>query len=135
MEKKEIINELLKNGAKEVKGLKVRTVTVSVMDNYTRLGLTIDREVDGYVLGEDGKTFERGTTKVIFVSLFAVASVLKENPDVAFAANHLVEHPNAMNVILSGADINIIQEEVAKAIQITCETVPVSVNIKVVKVG
>ena len=28
-----------------------------------------------------------------------------------------------------------IQEEVAKAIQMTCETVPVSVNIKVVKVG
>lgn len=28
-----------------------------------------------------------------------------------------------------------IQEEVAKAIQVTCETVPVSVNIKVVKVG
>ena len=30
---------------------------------------------------------------------------------------------------------NRIQEEVAKAIQMTCETVPVSVNIKVVKVG
>ena len=28
-----------------------------------------------------------------------------------------------------------IQEEVAKAIQVTCETVPVSVNIKVAKVG
>ena len=111
MEKKEIINGLLKNGAKSVNGLKVKNVTVSILENYTRLGLTLDKPVEGYVAKEDG-TFEKGETNVIFVSAFAVASVLKDNDDCAFAANHLVEHPEAMNVILSRAQIDIIQEPV-----------------------
>ena len=112
MEKKEIINGLLKNGAKSVNGLKVKNVTVTVLESYTRLGLTLDKPVEGYVAKEDG-TFEKGETNVIFVSAFAIASVLKDSDDAAFAANHLVEHPEAMNVILSRATIDIIQEPVA----------------------
>ena len=112
MEKKEIINGLLNNGAKSVNGLKVKNVTVTILENYTRLGLTLDKPVEGYVAKEDG-TFEKGETSVIFVSAFAIASVLKDSDDAAFAANHLVEHPEAMNVILSRATIDIIQEPVA----------------------
>lgn len=112
MEKREIINSLLQNGAKQVKGLKIKNVTVTILENYTRLGLTLDKAVEGYVAKEDG-TYEKGETNVIFVSAFAVASVLKDNDDAAFAANHLVEHPEAMNVILSRATIDIIQEPVS----------------------
>ena len=112
MEKKEIINGLLNNGAKSVNGLKVKNVTVTSLENYIRLGLTLDKPVEGYVAKEDG-TFEKGETSVIFVSAFAIASVLKDSDDAAFAANHLVEHPEAMNVILSRATIDIIQEPVA----------------------
>lgn len=111
MEKKEIIDGLLKNGAKEVKGLKVKNVTVTILENYTRLGLTLDRPVKGYIAKEDG-TFEEGETNVIFISSFAIASVLKDNDDTAFAANHLIEHPEAINVLLSRAIIDIIQESV-----------------------
>lgn len=111
MEKREIINKLVENGAKAVKNLKIKNVTVSVLENYTRLGLTLDKSVEGYVAQEDG-TFEKGETNVIFVSAFAVASVLKDNDDTAFAANHLVEHPEAMNVLLSRATIDILQEPV-----------------------
>ena len=111
MEKKEIINGLLKNGSKEVKGLKIKNVTITILENYTRLGLTLDKPVKGYVAKEDG-TYEEGETSVIFVSAFAIASVLKDNDDTAFAANHLVEHPEAMNVLLSRATIDIIQEPV-----------------------
>ena len=111
MEKREIINELIKAGAKEVKGLKIKNVTVTVLENYTRLGLTLDKPVEGYVAKEDG-TFEKGETNVIFVSAFAVSSVLKDSDEAAFAANHLVEHPEAMNVLLSRATIDIIQEPV-----------------------
>lgn len=112
MEKREIINGLLKNGAKEVKNLKIKNVTVTILENYTRLGLTLDKPVEGYVANTEG-TYDKGETNVIFVSAFAIASVLKDNDDTAFAANHLVEHPEAMNVLLSRATIDIIQEPVA----------------------
>lgn len=112
MEKKEIIAELLKNGGKSVKDLKVKNVTVTRCENYVRLGITLDKPVMGMVTKDNGVTYEEGETNVIFVSLYSITSLLKDNDDAAFAANHLVEHPEAMSIILSRASLNIIQETV-----------------------
>lgn len=112
MEKKEIIAELLKTGGKSVKDLKVKNVTVTRCENYVRLGITLDKPVMGMVTKDNGVTYEEGETNVIFVSLYSIISLLKDNDDAAFAANHLVEHPEAMSVVLSRASLNIIQETV-----------------------
>lgn len=114
MTRKEIVAELLKNGATEVKDCKVKNVTVTHKDNYVRLALTLDKNVKGIVAkaaNEDGEVeFEVGETNVIFVSSFAIGSLLKDNDDAAFAAQHLIEHPEAFQVILSRATINVLQE-------------------------
>ena len=112
MEKKEVIAQLLKNGSKIVKDLQIKNVTVAPQENYVRLGLTLNNPVDGMVTKDNGVTYEKGETKVIFVSLFSIISLLKDNDDAAFAANHLVEHPDAMSIVLSRASLNIIQETV-----------------------
>lgn len=112
MEKKEVISELLKNGGVQVKDLKVKNVTVTRCENYVRLGITLDKPVKGMVTKDNGATYEEGETNVIFVSLYSIASLLKDDDDAAFAANHLVEHPNAMSIVLSRATLNIIQETV-----------------------
>ena len=112
MEKKEVIAQLLKNGSKMVKDLQIKNVTVAPQENYVRLGLTLNNPVEGMVTKDNGVTYEKGETKVIFVSLFSIISLLKDNDDAAFAANHLTQHPEAMNVILSRAKIDIIQEPV-----------------------
>lgn len=112
MEKKEIIAELLKNGGKSVKDLKVKNTTVTRCENYVRLGITLDKPVMGMVTKDNGVTYEEGETNVIFVSLYSITSLLKDNDDAAFAANHLVEHPEAMSIVLSRASLNIIQETV-----------------------
>ena len=112
MEKKEVIAQLLKNGSKMVKDLQIKNVTVSPQENYVRLGLTLNNPVEGMVTKDNGVTYEKGETNVIFVSLFSITSHLKDNDDAAFAANHLNKHPDAMNVVLSRAKIDIIQEPV-----------------------
>lgn len=112
MEKKEIIAELLKNGATEIKNAKVRSVTVTPTESYTRVSLTIDKPARGMITKDNGITYEEGDTNIIYVSSFAIAAVLKDNDDAAFAANYLVEHPKSMEVILSRATIRIIQEDV-----------------------
>lgn len=114
MEKKEIISNLLKNGGVQVKDLKVKNVTVTNCENYVRLGLTLNTPVKGIVSKDNGVTYEEGETNVIFVSLYGITSLLKDNDDVAFAVNHLVSHPEAMSVVLSRATITIIQEPVAE---------------------
>lgn len=112
MEKKEIIAELLKNGATSVKNIKVKNVIVTPCENYVRLGITINTPVKGMVTKDNGVTYEEGEVNVIFVSLYSITSLLKDDDNAAFAANHLVEHPSAMNVIMSRATIDVIQEVV-----------------------
>ena len=107
----EIIAQLIKKGAKEVKNVTIKNVTVTPMNEYVRLGLTLDKEVDGYKAEEDG-TYTPSKVKVIFVSAFTIAALLKEDDDAAFAANHLLKHPDALAMIMSRAQINILQQPV-----------------------
>ena len=111
MTNKDVVANLIKNGAKEINGITIKNVTVTPMDEYVRLGLTLDKEVRGYRQTDDGN-YEEGTTKVIFVSAYSIAALLKDDDDAAFAANHLVKHPDAMAMILSRARINIVQQDV-----------------------
>ena len=111
MKNEEIIAQLIKEGAKEVKNVTVKNVTVTPMNEYVRLGLTLDKEVDGYKAEDDG-TYTPSKVKVIFVSAFTIAALLKEDDDAAFAANHLLKHPDALAMIMSRAQINILQQSV-----------------------
>lgn len=111
MEKKEVVAMLLKNGGKLVKDLTLKNVTVTVMENYVRIALTVDKELDGMIAQEDG-TYKEGKTKVIFVSLYSITAQLKDNENAAFAVNDLLRNPNGAEVILSRAKINVIQEAV-----------------------
>lgn len=108
---KEVVATLIKNGAKEEKNVTIKNVTVTVMDAYTRLGLTLDKEVKSYRQNEDGE-YEEGTTRVIFVSAYSIGALLKEDDDAAFAANHLMKHPDALGMIMSRAKIDVVQEHV-----------------------
>lgn len=112
MERNEVIKNLLEKGAKQVNGVTIKNVTVTEKDGYTQVALTLKEEVDGYVSKDKGITYEKGKTNVIFTSTFALASILKDDDDAAFAANKLVEKPDMLTVILSRAKINIIQEPV-----------------------
>lgn len=111
MEKKEIIDSIVKNGGIVVKNLGVKNVTITPQESYVRVALTLDRAVKGMV-SKDGVTYEEGETNVIFISAFSIASILKENDDASFAVNHILQHPEALSVILSRAKINIIQQHV-----------------------
>lgn len=114
MEKKEVINALLAAGAEPVKNLKVKNVTVTPKENYVRIALTVDKPVKGMVSNDDGATYEEGETKVIFVSLYSITSILKDNDDAAFAVNHIIANPDSLSVVMSRSTVNILQERVTK---------------------
>lgn len=112
MERKNVIAQLLKEGATQVKDVRIKNVTVTPMEEYVRLGLTLDQDVDGYRANDAGD-YEPAKVNVIFVSAFTIAALLKDDDNAAFAANHLIKHPDALGMILSRAKITIIQEKVA----------------------
>lgn len=112
MERKDIINNLIKGGAESVKGLKVKNVTVTPQENYVRVALTLDKSVKG-MINKDNKWIE-GETNIIFISIFSITSILKDDDNAAFAANHIIKHPDSLSVLLSRATIDILQEPVTE---------------------
>ena len=112
MEVKEVVKALLESGAKKVSDLKVTSVKLKDMDTYMRVSLSLDKPVSGYILNEEDGTYSAGDVKTIFVSLYSLLSMLKQDEDTAFAANHVANHPETIALILSGARIDLIQQPV-----------------------
>lgn len=110
---KDICNQIVAEGGTRLRGIKVRSCKITEQDNYTMVSLTLERKVRGYRADETTGIFEEGDTNVIFTSSYSLASVLKNNEDLAFCANSLVENPRGFEVVLSGATIDIIQQPVA----------------------
>ena len=112
MEKKNVIESLIKAGAKSVKNLKVKGINVVPQENYVRVSLSVDKPIRGFVAQEDG-TYKEGESNVIFVSLFSIVAQLRDDDNAAFAVNHILKNPESIAVLLSGAQLNILQEDVA----------------------
>ena len=102
---------LRKSGAKS-ENVTIMNVTVKDCDKWTRIALTLDKDVMGYVADEDGE-YRKGTTRVVFVSLYSIASVLKNTDDTRAIASYVVAHPTALQILLSSAKCELLQEEIA----------------------
>lgn len=112
MDTKKVISQLMAIKANNVvKDLVVRNINVTECETYNRVAITLDKPVKAMVAQEDGSYVE-GESNIIFVGNYSIVGALRESEDVAFAGNHLIQHPKALNVVLSGAKINIIQEAV-----------------------
>lgn len=109
MTKKEIVDSIIKNGGVMIKEVTVKNVTVRVKENYAEVCLTLDRNVPGMKVGENG-TSEPGETNIVWTTSIAVEANLKNNRNTAFVANHVNRYPMALEQLLSYAKINIIQE-------------------------
>ena len=101
---------LRKSGAKS-ETVTIVNVTVTSLDKWTRIALTLDREVNGAVSDNEGN-FSIGKTRVVFISLYSILGLLKNTEETLAIASHIYNHPTALQVILSNAKIELIQQEV-----------------------
>lgn len=111
---KDIIKELMAKGCKRINDVTVKNVVVEEFDNYVRATLVTREAIDAYVSDDNGDTYHKGKSNNIFSSTFAIAGTLKENEELSWMANSIIEHPNILNLILNGSKIDVIIEEVAK---------------------
>lgn len=108
-----IIKNLLNNGAKRFNRLKVKNVTISDEESYTRLGITLATKIPANVLDEQTATYKEGLHNVMFSSVYAVIGAMKEDDELSFAANTVLESPKILNVLMNGGEIDVIQQRVA----------------------
>ena len=112
---KQVIKDLLATGAcRKFNDVRIKNITCTEQDNYTRVSFTLADKIPARISKDEGLTFEDGERNVLFSSTFALAGLLKETEDYAWMANKLVEKPEAINVILSGGSIDILQQRVAE---------------------
>ena len=101
---------LRKSGTKS-ENVTICNVTVTDCKNWTRIALTLNREVDGPVCDQEGN-WSMGKTRVVFVSLYSIISLFKNTDDTRAIASYVVDHPTALQVIMSGAQGELLQQEV-----------------------
>lgn len=107
-----VIKKLIASGCKSIKSIRVKNVNYTENDNYTMVSFNIGTPIEGFVSNDGGVTYERGKTNIIFTSTYAIAGTLKEDEELGWMANALVENPKALNLIFNGCTIDIIQQEV-----------------------
>ena len=101
---------LRKSGAKS-ETVTIVNVTVTDCKNWTRIALTLNREVDGPVCDSEGN-WSMGKTRVVFLSLYSVLSTLKNTNETLAITGHIADNPTALQVILCGAKVELLQQEV-----------------------
>lgn len=111
---KDIIKELMAKGCKRVNDVTIKNVVVEEFDNYTRATLVTREALDAYVSDDNGATYHKGKSNNIFSSTFAIAGTMKEDEELSWMANSIIDHPNVLNLILNGSKIDVIIQEVAK---------------------
>ena len=86
-------------------------VTVTDCKNWTRIALTLNREVDGPVCDSEGN-WSMGKTRVVFLSLYSVLSTLKNTNETLAITGHIADNPTSLQIILCGAKVELLQQEV-----------------------
>ena len=124
MEKNEVIKSLVENGAKFTKDLRVRSVTVShIDDGYDRVSFYLADKVDGYVVDKTTGAFEKGETNFVWIMGNDLLDLLRETDAVAiignlkYAKDSIMAAPNslkedALNTLLCDAKISVVTEEI-----------------------
>ena len=90
----------------------VKNVNYEILDTYVRVSFTLRNEVDAYV--NTNGDFVKGKSNIVFSSLFGIAGMLKEQDELAWLGNVVLSKPEVLNLLLSSAEIEIIQQEVKK---------------------
>lgn len=107
-----VIKKMIAGGAKRINSVRIKNVNFTEKDNYTMISLTLAQPIKGFVSNDGGASYEEGVTQTMFTSLFAIAGALKEDEDLGWMANTLLEKPEAINLILNGAQVDILQQEI-----------------------
>lgn len=108
----EAIKTLLASGAKRINGLKIKNVNFTEKENYDMVSFTLTSKIRGFVSDDNGNTYKEGMTNTVFTSMYAIVGAMKEDEELSWMANYLLEHPKALPVIFNGATIDIIQKDV-----------------------
>lgn len=113
------IKKLIAAGCKRINSVRIKNVNFTEKDNYTMVSFTLSNPIRGFVSNDNGVTYQEGMTNTLFTSLYAIVGALKEDDELGWMANALLDNPQALNLIFNGSSVDILQQEVVAGEQFT----------------
>lgn len=108
-----LIKKLIASGCKRINSIRIKNVNYTEKDNYTMISFSLATPIRGFVSNDGGVTYEEGNANIMFTSLYAISGALKEDEELGWMANALLDNPQALNLIFNGAQIDILQQHVS----------------------
>lgn len=108
-----IIKKLIASGCKRINSIRIKNVNCTDKDNHIMVSFTLSSPIDGYISNDNGITYEKGKTNIMFTSSYAIVGAIKEDENLGWMANSLLNNPNLFNLIFNGSTIDIIQQEIS----------------------
>lgn len=113
------IKKLIAAGCKRINSVRIKNVNFTEKDNYTMISFTLSTPIRGFVSNDNGVTYQEGMTNTLFTSLYAIVGAVKEDDELGWMANALLNNPQALNLIFNGGSIDILQQEIVAGEQFT----------------
>jgi hypothetical protein len=113
------IKKLIATGCKRINSVRIKNVNFTEKDNYTMISFTLSTPIRGFVSNDNGVTYQEGMTNTLFTSLYAIVGAIKEDDELGWMANALLDNPQALNLIFNGGSIDILQQEIVAGEQFT----------------
>ena len=113
------IKKLIAAGCKRINSVRIKNVNFTKKDNYTMVSFTLSNPIRGFVSNDNGITYQEGMTNTLFTSLYAIVGALKEDDELGWMANALLDNAQALNLIFNGGSIDILQQEIVAGEQFT----------------
>lgn len=113
------IKKLIAAGCKRINSVRIKNVNFTEKDNYTMISFTLSTPIRGFVSNDNGVTYQEGMTNTLFTSLYAIVGAVKEDDELGWMANALLDNPQALNLIFNGGSIDILQQEIVAGEQFT----------------
>lgn len=107
------IKNLIVDGWRRKNGMKIRNVIVTEKETYCMMTFNVVPAIPGYLYDEETGEYTKGVTNNIFSSTYAIAGVMKENEEIGWLANNIIEKPKLGNVLFNGGTVDIITKEFA----------------------
>lgn len=108
-----MIKKLIASGCKRINSIRIKNVNYTEKDNYTMISFSLATPIRGFVSNDGGVTYEEGNTNIMFTSSYAISGALKEDEELGWMANALLDNPQALNLIFNGAQIDILQQHIS----------------------
>ena len=113
------IKKLIAAGCKRINSVRIKNVNFTEKDNYTMVSFTLSNPIRGFVSNDNGITYQEGMTNTLFTTLYAIVGALKEDDELGWMANALLDNPQALNLIFNGGSVDILQQEIVAGEQFT----------------